>query len=143
MKNTKVVKLAALPALAAALLAATATPALAATARRDRPELRKSVQAFVDAGFLGVQVRVSDERGEWAGSAGVRKLGSAARPPVDGRFWTGSVVKPFTATVVLQLVAEGKVRLDHRQRRRLGEPAFSQLRAGGAGAAGVVEEAAF
>ncbi|MFD1932209.1 serine hydrolase domain-containing protein [Nonomuraea mangrovi] len=113
MKTSKVLRRVAIPALAAALLsgaATTATPALAAD--RDRPELRKSVQAFVDAGFLGVQVRVNDERGQWTDSAGARKLGSAAKPPANGRFWTGSVVKPFTATLVLQLVAEGKIALD-------------------------------
>ncbi|MEU8144898.1 serine hydrolase domain-containing protein [Nonomuraea sp. NPDC048901] len=53
-----------------------------------------------------------DEQGEWVGSAGVRKLGQSAKPPKNGSFWTGSVMKPFTATLVLQLVAEGKVGLD-------------------------------
>ncbi|GAA2402437.1 serine hydrolase domain-containing protein [Nonomuraea africana] len=110
MNTSKVLRRVAIPALAAALLAGTATPALAAD--RDRPELQKSVQAFVDAGFLGVQVRVNHERGEWTGSAGARKLGSAAKPPANGRFWTGSVIKPFTATLVLQLAAEGKIALD-------------------------------
>ncbi|WP_407654755.1 serine hydrolase domain-containing protein [Actinomadura luzonensis] len=53
-----------------------------------------------------------DERGDWAGSAGARKLGSAAAPPVNGRYWIGSTTKTFTATLVLQLVAEGRVGLD-------------------------------
>ncbi|MFD1933086.1 serine hydrolase domain-containing protein [Nonomuraea mangrovi] len=110
-------------ALAAALLAgaAVAAPAVAAadsgavqkaSAGQDRPELQKAMQAFVDAGFAGVQVRVHDQRSEWTGSAGVRKLGQSAKPPTNGRFWTGSVIKPFTATLVLQLVAEGKIGLD-------------------------------
>ncbi|GAA3470762.1 serine hydrolase domain-containing protein [Nonomuraea roseola] len=111
----------AVSALAAALLAGAATTGTAAAdsgagskagAGQDRPELHKAMQAFVDAGFAGVQLRVNDQRGEWAGSAGVRKLGQAARPPTNGRFWTGSVIKPFTATLVLQLVAEGKIGLD-------------------------------
>ncbi|MFF5209312.1 serine hydrolase domain-containing protein [Streptosporangium sp. NPDC000396] len=117
----KVLRRVAVPALAAALLAGAAAPGAAAadsgavskaTAGQDRPELQKAVQAFVDAGFAGVQVRVHDERGEWVGSAGVRKLGQSAKPPTNGRFWTGSVIKPFTATLVLQLVAEGKIGLD-------------------------------
>ncbi|MER7503920.1 serine hydrolase domain-containing protein [Nonomuraea pusilla] len=109
-------------ALAAALLAGAATPAVAtahsstalseAVARQDRPELRKAMQAFVDAGFLGVQLRVNDERGEWVGSAGARKLGTSAKPPTNGHFWVGSVTKTFHATVALQLVAEGKIGLD-------------------------------
>lgn len=69
-------------------------------------------QAWVDAGFAGMQLRVNDERGEWVGSAGVRRLGGTAKPPTNGRFWAGSIAKTFTATLVLQLVAEGKVELD-------------------------------
>src|SRR5690349_630677 len=77
-----------------------------------RPDLQKAIEAFVDAGFAGLQMRVHDDQGEWVGSAGVRKLGETARPPTDGRFWAGSVAKTFTATAVLQLVADGKVGLD-------------------------------
>lgn len=99
-------------ALAAALLAGATTPAMAATPRQDRPELQKAIQDVVDLGLAGVNLRVHDEKGDWAGSAGVRKLGQTAKPPTNGRFWTGSVNKPLTATLVLQLVAEGKVGLD-------------------------------
>ncbi|WP_229799118.1 serine hydrolase domain-containing protein [Planomonospora parontospora] len=117
----------AVTALAAGLLAGTIAPAAAtagaatvdsspavskAAAGQDRPELQKAVQAFVDAGLLGVQVRVHDERGGWAGSAGRRKLGASAKPPTNGHFWVGSVTKTFVATVVLQLVAEGEIGLD-------------------------------
>ncbi|WP_157253438.1 serine hydrolase domain-containing protein [Nonomuraea typhae] len=104
-------------ALATALLAGAVVPGLAITdgraaAGQDRPELQQAIQAIVDAGFLGVQARVNDERGEWAGSAGQRKLGSAAKPPANGHFRIGSSTKPFVATLVLQLVAKGKLKLD-------------------------------
>ncbi|MGK5676656.1 serine hydrolase domain-containing protein [Micromonospora sp. URMC 106] len=93
-----------------------ATPASGAPSKaavlQDRPELQKAIQATVDAGFVGVQLRVHDERGDWVGSAGVSRLGKAAKPPTNGRFRAGSVTKTFVATVVLQLVAEGKLRLD-------------------------------
>nr|WP_242613481.1 serine hydrolase domain-containing protein [Herbihabitans rhizosphaerae] len=79
---------------------------------RDRPGLREAIQAFVDVGVAGMQMRVHDERGEWVGSAGVRKLGQAARPSTDGLFRIGSNTKTFTATLVLRLVAEGAVGLD-------------------------------
>ncbi|MFI6786157.1 serine hydrolase domain-containing protein [Nonomuraea sp. NPDC050383] len=112
----------AVTALSAALLAGTATAGTAAAhsgvavpkvaAGQDRPELQNAMQAFVDAGFLGAQLRVHDQRGEWVGSAGVRKLGQTAKPPTNGRFWAGSVTKTFTATLVLQLVAAGKIGLD-------------------------------
>ncbi|WP_283137568.1 serine hydrolase domain-containing protein [Rhizohabitans arisaemae] len=112
----------AVTALAAGLLAGTIAPGVAAAdsrvavskdaAGQDRPELQKAVQAIVDAGFLGVQARVNDERGEWAGSAGRRRLGANAKPPADGRFRIGSSTKPFIATLVLQLVADGEIGLD-------------------------------
>ncbi|MEV4898686.1 serine hydrolase domain-containing protein, partial [Nonomuraea sp. NPDC055795] len=111
----------AIAALAAALLTGAAAPASAtadgkdvpkAAAGQDRPELRKAVQAIVDAGFLGVQARVNDERGEWVGSAGRRKLGVNAKPPANGRFRIGSSTKPFVAALVLRLVAKGRIKLD-------------------------------
>ncbi|KQX56967.1 MULTISPECIES: serine hydrolase domain-containing protein [unclassified Streptomyces] len=47
-----------------------------------------------------------------AGSAGARAAGEAVEPPVDGHFWIGSTTKTFTATLVLQLVDEGRLDLD-------------------------------
>ncbi|MFI7465070.1 serine hydrolase domain-containing protein [Nonomuraea sp. NPDC049646] len=92
--------------ISAALAASTATG-------RDRPELDRAMQAFVEAGVAtGMQLRVNDERGEWVGTAGVRELGSPDKPPADGRFRVGSSTKTFVATVVLQLVAEGRIGLD-------------------------------
>ncbi|MER5998049.1 serine hydrolase domain-containing protein [Nonomuraea angiospora] len=108
--RSKVLRRAAVTVLAAALVAGAATPA-AATAQ-DRPELHKAIQEWIDDGFAGMQMRVHDERGDWVGSAGVRKLGESAKPPTNGRYWIGSTTKTFMATVVLQLVAEGRVGLD-------------------------------
>ncbi|WP_410657335.1 serine hydrolase domain-containing protein [Amycolatopsis sp. lyj-112] len=98
----------AVTALAVALLSGAAAPGAEAA----RPGLQEAVQEFVDIGFAGVQVRVHDQRGEWAGSAGVRKLGETAKPSTGGHFRIGSNTKTFVATVVLQLVAEGKIGLD-------------------------------
>ncbi|MEV4799460.1 serine hydrolase domain-containing protein [Nonomuraea sp. NPDC049421] len=81
-------------------------------AAQDRPELQKVIQEIVDSGFTGVSLRVHDKRGEWAGSAGVAELGQNTEPPVDGHVRIGSNTKTFTATVVLQLVAEGRIALD-------------------------------
>ncbi|WP_116201244.1 serine hydrolase domain-containing protein [Amycolatopsis circi] len=78
----------------------------------DRPELRQALEEIVDSGFVGVTLRVRDERGEWAGSAGAAELGGTAKPSTDAHVRIGSNTKPFTATLVLQLVAEGKVELD-------------------------------
>ncbi|MFB4286222.1 serine hydrolase domain-containing protein [Nonomuraea sp. ATR24] len=80
--------------------------------QKDRPELRKVIQEMVDSGFVGVSLRVHDERGTWTGSAGASELGGTARPPAGGHVRIGSNTKTFTATVVLGLVAEGRIALD-------------------------------
>ncbi|MFJ8463641.1 serine hydrolase domain-containing protein [Streptomyces swartbergensis] len=74
--------------------------------------LQKVLQEIVDSGFTGVQLRVHDEMGEWVGSAGVGRLGESAEPPTDGHCRIGSNTKTFIATLVLQLVAEGRIGLD-------------------------------
>ncbi|MET9066474.1 serine hydrolase domain-containing protein [Streptosporangium sandarakinum] len=81
-------------------------------AGQDRPELRKAIEEIVDSGFLGVSLRVHDERGKWTGSAGAAELGGTAKPPVNGHARIGSNTKTFTATLMLQLVAEGRIELD-------------------------------
>ncbi|WP_067532957.1 serine hydrolase domain-containing protein [Nocardia crassostreae] len=81
-------------------------------AAQNRPELQQVIQEMIDAGFTGVTLRVQDARGEWTGSAGVAVLGETELPPIDGHIRIGSNTKTFTATVVLQLVAEGKIELD-------------------------------
>ncbi|MGW5572261.1 serine hydrolase domain-containing protein [Nocardia thailandica] len=78
----------------------------------DRPELDKALEDIVASGLTGMTLRVNDERGEWVGSAGAAVLGEPGRPPVDGHVRIGSNTKTFTATVVLQLVAEGRIALD-------------------------------
>ncbi|GGQ26885.1 serine hydrolase domain-containing protein [Streptosporangium pseudovulgare] len=83
-----------------------------AVSGQDRPELQKAIEEIVESGFIGVSLRVHDERGEWAGSAGARELGGTAKPPINGHVRIGSNTKTFTATLVLQLVAEGRLGLD-------------------------------
>ncbi|MFD0883815.1 serine hydrolase domain-containing protein [Streptosporangium algeriense] len=79
---------------------------------QDRPELRKIVQEIADSGFTGVHLRVHDDQGEWAGSAGVRELGKPGEPPANGHVRIGSNTKTFVAALVLRLVAEGRIGLD-------------------------------
>ncbi|WP_354638222.1 serine hydrolase domain-containing protein [Kitasatospora camelliae] len=80
--------------------------------RQDRPELQKAIEEIAASGFLGVQLRVNDERGEWVGSAGVRELGRSEEALTDGHFRIGSSTKSFVAAAVLLLVAEGRIGLD-------------------------------
>ncbi|GGL39745.1 serine hydrolase domain-containing protein [Planomonospora parontospora] len=77
-----------------------------------RPQLHKTIEEMIDSGFLGVTMRVHDERGEWTAGAGTAELGQSATPPVDGHVRIGSNTKTFIATVVLQLVAEGRLGLE-------------------------------
>lgn len=109
--RTRLLRRAAATALAATALLAVAAPG-PASAGPSRPELREAVQTAVDLGFAGVQMRVIDERGEWSGSAGVNSLGSNKPPSTTGAFRVGSATKAFAATLVLQLVDEGRVGLD-------------------------------
>ncbi|WP_214369734.1 serine hydrolase domain-containing protein [Pseudonocardia sp. H11422] len=51
-------------------------------------------------------------QGTWLTGLGVGDLDTGARMRVDDHVRTASVTKTFTATVVLQLVDEGRVRLD-------------------------------
>ncbi|WP_433356737.1 serine hydrolase domain-containing protein [Microtetraspora malaysiensis] len=97
---------------AAGVATADSTTVPGAAAGQDRPELQKTIEEMVDSGFVGVSLRVHDERGEWVGSAGAAELGGIAKPPINGHVRIGSNTKTFTATLVLQLVAEGKVGLD-------------------------------
>ncbi|MFB7618687.1 serine hydrolase domain-containing protein [Kitasatospora sp. NPDC056181] len=83
-----------------------------AATQQDRPQLQKAIDEIIDSGVTGVQLRVNGERGEWVGNAGVRELDGSAEPPVDGHGRIGSTTKTFTATLVLQLVAEGRIGLD-------------------------------
>lgn len=77
-----------------------------------RPQLQQIIEEMVDSGFIGVTLRVHDEQGEWVGTAGAAELGGSAGPPVDGHVRIGSATKTFVATVVLRLVAEGRLGLD-------------------------------
>lgn len=95
--------------LTAALVGATTPPAAAET---DRPELRKAMAELLDAGAAGVQVRLADEGERWTGTAGSKYLDKQRPVPENGRFRVGSITKTMVATVLLQLVDEGKVQLD-------------------------------
>jgi D-alanyl-D-alanine carboxypeptidase len=58
------------------------------------------------------QVRITGSAGTWEGRSGVSDVHSGRPVPAGARFRIGSVTKVFTATVVLQLAAEGRLRLD-------------------------------
>lgn len=59
----------------------------------------------------------SPTQGVYRASFGRSDLTSSARPRLDSRFRIGSVSKTFTATVILQLVDEGRLSLTDRVRK--------------------------
>ncbi|GGV06011.1 serine hydrolase domain-containing protein [Streptomyces spectabilis] len=105
---------AAVAVLAAALGAAGTLPASAAPSHGPRDAVRKDIERLVtDAGFPAALVATADGAGRARHyTAGVADLRTKGKVPVDGRVRAGSNTKTFTATVVLQLVGEGKVDLD-------------------------------
>ncbi|MFJ6781585.1 serine hydrolase domain-containing protein [Streptomyces yangpuensis] len=64
-------------------------------------------------------VRVGGTAGRWQGTSGVSDIRTGRDAVEQGRFRAGSVTKAFTAAVVLQLAAEGRVDLDGPVRRYL------------------------
>ena len=94
-------------------LALTAAPAAtAASEQPDRPGLQERLDDVVAAGAVGALAVVRDGHRGWRGNSGVAELGTTRAVPVHGRFRIGSITKTFVATVVLQLVGEGRLRLD-------------------------------
>ncbi|MFI7000980.1 serine hydrolase domain-containing protein [Nocardia sp. NPDC050175] len=72
----------------------------------------RALDAVVRAGLPGAQVVVTERDRDWIATSGVGDLATGARFPDNGHIRIGSNTKTFTATVLLQLVAEGKVGLD-------------------------------
>ncbi|WAL74702.1 serine hydrolase [Kitasatospora sp. YST-16] len=101
-------------ATAAAGLALTAFAPTAATAAPRPDAVQQRLDALVRAD--GVPAALATVKGrdgrDRTYTAGVGDLATGAKVPVDGQIRAGSNTKAFTAVVVLQLVAEGKVGLD-------------------------------
>lgn len=82
-------------------------------AAKSEVAIRTGMQQLVDDGFPGVLFSVTDKDGgtrDYVAGVGSRETGE--RPPKDGYVRIGSNTKSYTAAVVLQLVGEGKVKLD-------------------------------
>ena len=74
--------------------------------------LGRAADAVVDAGIPGVAVYVRDRGRTTVVSRGYDDLEAKRPMSVADRFRIGSVTKSFVATIVLQLVNEGKLSLD-------------------------------
>ncbi|HSC91278.1 MAG TPA: serine hydrolase domain-containing protein [Gaiellaceae bacterium] len=79
-----------------------------------RPRLQRILDGVVVGPSTlapGATAYVSGPHGSWSGAAGVADTSTCARMPVDARMRLESVTKIYTATLVLQLAQEGKLRV--------------------------------
>lgn len=81
--------------------------------------LRPLVADVVNAGVPGVIARAQDGHQIHLATAGVADLATGAKLRSQARFRVGSITKTFVATVVLQLVGQGRLGLDERVARTL------------------------
>ncbi|WP_432576718.1 serine hydrolase domain-containing protein [Kineococcus esterisolvens] len=100
----------------AGVCAGQAATAVAAPGERvstaDRATLQRSLDELTTTGAQGVQVRITEGRRQTVLRSGTADHGGERPVPREGAFRVGSITKTFVATVVLQLVAEGRVELD-------------------------------
>ena len=96
---------------AAAGLGTPRSTAVAASPRIDSGELQQLLDQLVAAGVPGAAAWVRDERGVVQAASGVADLRTGRPMRVGLHYRVGSVTKSFVATVVLQLVAEGRLSL--------------------------------
>jgi len=78
----------------------------------DGPDLRALVDDLVEAGAPGALIVTRENGRARAEAAGIADPLHSVRMGPDSRFRAGSISKTFVATVVLQLVQEGKIGLD-------------------------------
>ncbi|TDC31143.1 serine hydrolase domain-containing protein [Kribbella albertanoniae] len=97
--------------LFAAIAMTLAAAAVPVSADAGRSTLQRDADGIVATGVTGVLARETSPHGSRTAVSGVRVLGGSA-PRADGRFRIGSTNKVLVGTVVLQLVAEGRMRLD-------------------------------
>ncbi|MFF2137291.1 serine hydrolase domain-containing protein [Streptomyces sp. NPDC058193] len=98
--------------LASLLLAAASAGPAAATGPQGTGTLQQQVDAVHDTGAVGVFAEVTSPGSRDSARAGTARAGTGRPMPWNGRFRIGSATKPFTATVVLQLVGEGRLSLE-------------------------------
>jgi D-alanyl-D-alanine carboxypeptidase len=86
----------------------------------DRTRLQQDADAIHALGITGVQARLLTAGGrQHVATSGVADLTTGRPVPPDGYFRIASTAKTFVATVVLQLVGEGKLSLDDTVERWL------------------------
>ncbi|WP_189806477.1 serine hydrolase domain-containing protein [Streptomyces tanashiensis] len=102
----------------AALVATAALPGRSAAASPtplpplDPAALRAAIDDLEHPPSTAAQLRVGGTAGDWYGASGVADVGTRRPVTAHDKVRIGSITKVFVATVVLQLVAEGRVGLE-------------------------------
>ncbi|GAA3773859.1 serine hydrolase domain-containing protein [Streptomyces phyllanthi] len=109
------------PAVLPAVASAPSAPSPAVSAQSPHPALEAAIAGLPTADATAALVRVGGTEGVWQGSSGVHDLKTDRPADPSARFRAGSVTKVFTAAVVLQLAAEGRLDLDRGARSYLPE----------------------
>jgi D-alanyl-D-alanine carboxypeptidase len=78
----------------------------------ERARVQQALERAVNAGAPGAVAEVRDGPSRWFGSAGASDTAVGRPRQPNERFRIGSATKAFTATVVLQLAAERRLRLE-------------------------------
>jgi D-alanyl-D-alanine carboxypeptidase len=85
----------------------------------DYPQLHRNAKAISALGIPAVQARATTRNTTCASRVGVADVHTDRAIPANGAFRIASTSKALTATVVLQLVGEGRLKLDDRIERWL------------------------
>ncbi|MGW7550014.1 serine hydrolase domain-containing protein [Streptomyces sp. WAC 06725] len=96
-----------------AMVSTTAPAASAETPRCDAKPLQTALKALKEVGASGISVTVKSPRcGVWNGGVGLADLKTGRKVVGNEHSRIASDTKTWTATVVLQLVGEGRIKLD-------------------------------
>jgi D-alanyl-D-alanine carboxypeptidase len=78
----------------------------------DTRAVEEGLQAFIGEDVVGGLIRVVSDGDRWTTTAGSAELGGHRPVDPEGSFRIGSLTKVLVATVILQLVDEGRIVLD-------------------------------
>lgn len=106
-------------AVGAAALTGPATAQPVAETKGSHQQTQQALNALQAAGMPGVAAGTMGPDGEWFGSAGYADTSTQRKRTAQDHIRAGSITKTFVTTVILQLEAEGKLRLDDSVERWL------------------------
>ncbi len=97
------------------LSALNAPQAVGAFTPAQEAEVREAIATEMErSGYPGMAVGIWSPQGAYVTSAGVSDIAAAAPLDAEQPFRVGSITKTFTATIILQLVERGELRLADR-----------------------------